>query len=248
MVARKPRIGITCDFETVTDRRGAPSPRYLLQEAYVVAIDGAGGEPWLLPHLPAERVPSVLEVVDGLLLSGGDFDVPPEFYGEEPRQVLGVREARSTFERALVLAARDRDLPLLGVCGGMQIVNVSLGGSLYQDLSEKPGCLEHRQPHDKRQPHHEVRLVPGTLMSRLAGGDVIEVNSTHHQLAKRLGDGLVASGLAPDGVVEAIELPGARFFLGVQWHPEALQHLPPHAAIYRELVQASARVLALRKN
>jgi putative glutamine amidotransferase len=240
MVERKPRIGITCDFETVTDRRGAPSPRYLLQEAYVLAVEGAGGEPWLLPHLPPDGVPSVLEVVDGLLLSGGDFDVPPAFYGEEPRKVVGVREARSAFERALVLAARERDLPLLGVCGGMQILNVALGGSLYQDLSEKPGCLEHRQPHDKRQPHHEVHLVPGTLIAKLAGGDVIEVNSTHHQLTKRLGDGLAASGTAPDGVVEAIELPGARFFLGVQWHPEALQHLGPHAAIYRELVRASA--------
>jgi len=242
MVERQPRIGITCDFETVTDRRGAPSPRYLLQEAYVTAIEGAGGEPWLLPHLPPERVPSVLEVIDGILLSGGDFDVPPAFYGEEPRKVVGVREARSTFERALVLAAWQRDIPLLGVCGGMQILNVSLGGSLYQDLSEKPGCLEHRQPHDKRRPHHTVHLTPGTLIARLARGDVIEVNSTHHQLAKRLGDGLVASGTAPDGVVEAIELPARRFALGVQWHPEAVaRHEPRHAAIYAGLVVAATR-------
>ncbi len=206
-----------------------------------MAVEQAGGEPWLLPHLPPERVPSVLEVVDGLLLSGGDFDVPPSFYGEEPRHVHGVREPRSAFERALVLAARERDVPLLGVCGGMQILTVALGGTLYQDLCEVPGCLQHQQPHDKRRPHHLVSVEAGTLLATLVGGGGdIEVNSTHHQVAKTLGAGVVASATAPDGVIEAVEARGPRFMLGVQWHPEALQHVPAHAAIYRGLVRAAA--------
>ncbi len=237
---RHPRIGISCDFETITDRRGAPSPRYVLQELYVTAVEQAGGEPWLLPHLPPERAASVLEVVDGLVLSGGDFDVPPSFYGEETRHVRGVREARSAFERALVLAAHERDLPVLGVCGGMQILNVALGGSLYQDLCEVPGCLQHQQPHDKRRPHHPVAVTPGTLLATLVGGDRVEVNSTHHQVAKTVGPGVVACAVAPDGVIVAVVATGRRFMLGVQWHPEALQHEAPHAAIYRGLVRAAS--------
>jgi putative glutamine amidotransferase len=240
MTSRPPRIGISCDFETITDKRGAPSPRYLLQEAYVSAVERAGGEPWLLPHLAPERAASVLEVLDGLVLSGGDFDVPPHYYGESARYVTGVREARSAFERALILAARERDLPLLGVCGGMQILNVTLAGTLYQDLCEKPGCLPHQQPHDKRRPHHPVAVKPGTLLASLVGGEALEVNSTHHQLVKTVGPGVVACASAPDGVIEAIEATGARFMLGVQWHPEALQHDPPHAAIYAGLVRAAS--------
>ncbi len=237
---RLPRIGISCDFETVTDRRGAPSPRYLLQEAYVTAVEQAGGEPWLLPHLPPERAASVLEVVDGLVLSGGDFDVPPSFYGEEPRHVHGVREPRSAFERALVVAARDGDVPLLGVCGGMQILTVALGGTRYQDLCEVPGSLQHQQPHDKRRPHHAVSVKPGTLLARLVGGEEIDVNSTHHQVARTLGRGVLASAVAPDGCIEAVEAQGPRFMLGVQWQPEALQHVAAHAAIYRGLVRAAS--------
>ena len=243
-----PRIGISCDFETITDRRGAPLPRYVLPESYVVAVGHAGGEPWLLPHLAPERAVAVLAAVDGLVLSGGDFDVPPAYYGEESRRARGVREQRSAFERALVQAALERGVPLLGICGGMQILNVALGGSLYQDLCERPGCIEHQQSGDKRRPHHAVTISSGTLLARLVGSLALDVNSTHHQLVKELGRGLVASATAPDGATESVEAVagGAHpFLLGVQWHPEALQDSAANQAIYRGLVQAAAMLNGL---
>lgn len=235
----RPRIGITCDFETITDRRGCPAPRYVLGEAYVEAVRSAGGEPWLLAHLEPERARSVLDLLDGLVISGGDFDIPPAYYGEEARPACGrTRVERSAFERALALGARARNLPLLGVCGGMQLINVAFGGSLYQDVSEREGCLQHSQPHDKRRPHHRVDLTPGSLLARLTGGAALEVNSTHHQIVRALGRDLVATGVAADGVVEGIEVAGARFVVGVQWHPESIE-APEHQAIYRGLVEAA---------
>jgi putative glutamine amidotransferase len=288
MSERLPRIGISCDFEAVNDCRGSPSPRYILQESYVTAVARAGGQPWLVAHLPPEQANSVLDMLDGIVLSGGNFDVPPAYYGEEARHVNGTCEARSAFERALVLAAYERGVPMLGVCGGLQIINVALGGSLHQDVSEKPGCLGHSQPFDKRRPHHCVTIIPGSLLARITGCEVLQVNSTHHQVTKAVGRGLVATATATDGAIEAIEAVEAseaaeagdatetgaaglagqdtdataadeastgndgsrlgavrpyarapRFLLGVQWHPEAMQHEAAHHAIYRGLVGAA---------
>jgi putative glutamine amidotransferase len=240
-MAPLPRIGITCDFDAITDRRGTCSPRYVLQEAYVAAVEAAGGEPWLLPHLPPERAASVLGALDGVVLSGGGADVPPSFYGEELREpTRPCREQRAGFERALAREARRLDVPLLGVCGGLQILNVALGGTLFQDLGERPGSLEHRQPHDKRRPQHAVEVTAGTHLAHLVGPGELLVNSTHHQLVRLPGEGLQVSATAPDGATEALELPAARFLVGVQWHPESLTHDPRHLAIYQGLVRAAA--------
>ncbi len=239
MQPRAPRIGITCDFTTTTDKRGSALPQYVLHEAYVAAITRAGGEPWLLPHLDPESAPSVVAMLDGLLLSGGDFDVPASFYDEEPRHVRNLCEARSNFERALVLAAWQADLPLLGVCGGMQLLNVIFGGTLYQDLSERRGCLSHEQAMARHLPSHSINIRPGSLLARLTNTVKLEVNSTHHQLIKKLGTGVEACAAAPDGVVEAIELDTKRFMLGVQWHPEAFARELAHQSIYHGLVQSA---------
>lgn len=231
-------IGVTCDFETFTDSRGAPAARFVAPEAYVAAISAAGGDAVLLPHLDPSRALAVLDRLDGLVISGGDFDVPPAYYGEPPRDGLGrVVEPRSAFERALCEGALARDLPLLAVCGGMQLLNVVLGGTLYQDQSERPGTDEHQQPHDKRQPHHPVEVVGASLLARKTGVRALQVNSTHHQVVRGVGDTATVSAIAPDGVVEAIEVQGRRFALGVQWHPELLGE-PEQAAIYSALVDA----------
>ncbi|MEM6533415.1 MAG: gamma-glutamyl-gamma-aminobutyrate hydrolase family protein [Myxococcota bacterium] len=231
-----PRIGITSDFETITDRRGAPSPRYVCSQSYVSAVVAAGGQAVLLPH--EGPVLESLDDLDGLLITGGDFDVPPSYYGETPRKGLGTLiEARSAIERDLCRAALDRKMPLLGICGGMQMLNVVCGGTLYQDLSEREGTDEHQQAHDKRQPAHSVDLAAGSVLARLFESDSLTVNSTHHQVIRDLGKGLIASAVAPDGVVEGIELTEG-FAIGVQWHPEAIldrSHLP----IYRAFVDAA---------
>jgi putative glutamine amidotransferase len=231
-------IGVTCDFETYTDSRGAPAARYLSPEPYVRAVSDAGGDAVLLPHAEPGRAVALLERLDGVVISGGDFDIPPAYYGDAPRQGLGtVLEARSAFERAVCEAALERDLPLLAVCGGMQLLNVVLGGTLFQDRSERPGTGEHEQPHDKRQPHHPVDVKSATLLYRATGCETLQVNSTHHQVVRDVGDAATVSAIARDGVVEAIEVPDRRFALGVQWHPE-LMNAPEQRAVYSALLGA----------
>ncbi|MBC7792318.1 MAG: gamma-glutamyl-gamma-aminobutyrate hydrolase family protein [Clostridia bacterium] len=234
-----PRIGITCDFETVTDRRGAPSPRFIVPAAYVAAVRRAGGDPILLPHVDVSRAASYLAIIDGLVVAGGDFDIPPDYYGQKARKGLGkVLVERSAFERALTEAALEHDLPMLGVCGGMQLLNVVLGGSLHQDLAERPGTGVHIQRHDKRKAAHGVEVAAGSLLAKLTGAARLEVNSTHHQIIHALGRDVVATGTAEDGVVEAIESTQHGFALGVQWHPEVLE-ADEHGAIYCGLVKAA---------
>lgn len=234
-----PRIGITCDFETITDRRGAPSPRFIVPAAYVSAVVKAGGDPLLLPHVAPDRAAAYLELLDGLVVAGGDFDVPPAYYGQDARPVLGkLLEERSAFERAILTLALERDLPVLGVCGGMQLLNVVLGGTLHQDLTERPGTGVHVQPHDKRQPAHPINVTAGSMLAQLTGSTSFGVNSTHHQIVNTVGSVLRASGIAEDGVVEAIESTRHRWAIGVQWHPEVLS-APEHAALYTGLVEAS---------
>jgi putative glutamine amidotransferase len=237
----RPRIGITCDFETITDRRGAPSPRFIVPAGYVAAVANAGGDPLLLPHVGESRAEAYVDVLDGVVIAGGDFDIPPHYYGEAPRPKLGkLLEERSDFERAVLTLALKRNLPVLGVCGGMQLLNVVLGGTLHQDLSERDGTGVHVQPHDKREPAHPVVVTPGSLLAKLTGKDAITVNSTHHQIVNRVGPKLRATGIADDGVIEAIESGDYKYALGVQWHPEVLA-APEHAALYRGLVEASKR-------
>ena len=239
----KPVVGITCDFETITDRRGQPSPRYVVPGSYVSAVRRAGGIPWLLPH-PEEsgrgrRIRLSAPSSTRWWLQGGDFDVPPHYYGESPHPKLGrLLESRTRFESTLLQEALDRDIPVLAVCGGMQLLNVLRGGTLYQDLSLRSGTNVHEQPEDKSKPFHPLRVEAGTLLAQCLGTcDGVEVNSTHHQVVNRVGDGLVVSGTAPDGVIEAIELPKARYVLGVQWHPELLC-TGSQDGIYRELVRS----------
>jgi putative glutamine amidotransferase len=184
-------------------------------------------------------IESYLERVSGLLITGGSFDIPPHSYGEDPREGLGlIKLVRTTFETALLRAALERNVPVLGICGGMQLLNVVAGGTLVQDIHrEVPGALEHEQKHDRSHPQHPVEIKAGTQLAELLGPGQVMVNSMHHQAVKQPGKDVVVSALAPDGVPEAIELPRYSFAVGVQWHPENLiQTIPLHLALYRSLV------------
>jgi putative glutamine amidotransferase len=229
----RPRIGVTLDAD-------ADERRYVLKASYVEAVLAAGGLPILLPHAP-ESAAAYLALLDGLVVTGGAFDVPPELYGEPPRKECGpLKPARTAFEKDLLEAALAARLPVLGVCGGMQLLDVVRGGTLYQDLVADAGLGGHEQPAPKDVPSHDVRIAPQTLLASLVGEGALRVNSTHHQAVRDAGAGVLVSARAPDGVVEAIELPDLPFALGVQWHPEAcIRHDGRHAALYRGLVQAA---------
>jgi putative glutamine amidotransferase len=196
-------------------------------EDYRQSVLHAGGEVRVLEP-PADGMVSLGDV-QGLLLTGGS-DVAPARYGETPHPtVVDVDPARDEFELALIVEARRRRLPMLAICRGIQILNVAFGGTLVQDIaSQLPGSLQHRlpaPPHMSYDLAHELWLEKGTLLERLmrerlSDTDTCQVNSRHHQAIGRVGVGLVVSATAPDGVIEALEDPGATFCLGVQWHPE----------------------------
>jgi putative glutamine amidotransferase len=229
----RPRIGLTLD----ADEGGR---RYELQKSYVDAVLAAGGLPILLPHAQ-DAAAAYLALLDGLVVTGGAFDVPPELYGQARRPVCGTtRPERTAFEKDLLEAALAARLPVLGVCGGMQLMNVVRGGTLYQDLAADAGISGHEQPPPKDAPSHDAVVAAGTHLAALVGPGPLPVNSTHHQAVRDPGQGVLVSARAPDGVIEAIELPDQPFALGVQWHPEAVaRHEPRHAALYRGLVQAA---------
>lgn len=237
-VNRKPTIGITPDL--IAARPDAVFPTYELKVPYAEAVLRAGGLPFILPYAEDPAcIDAYLDRVSGLLVTGGAFDIPPHAYGEEAREGMGVmKQSRTTFESALMRAALKRNLPVLGICGGMQLLNVVLGGTLFQDIArEVQGAKEHEQKHDKGQPQHPVEVKEGTLLGDVLGRGQLMVNSTHHQSVKGVGESVVISALAPDGVIEAIEAPRYAFAVGVQWHPEyLLQAIPAHVGVYKAFI------------
>jgi putative glutamine amidotransferase len=216
----RPAIGICAAVEQA--RFGAWDQRAtLLPQGYAEAVQAAGGLAFLLPpdDEAAEHPAALLDRLDGLMLAGGR-DVDPLSYGARPDpETAEPSPERDRFELALATAALDRDMPVLGVCRGMQMLNVACGGTLIQHL-EGELCERHRHTPGVFS-DHDVVLEPGSLAARAAGAERIAVRSHHHQAIGELGEGLAISGRSPeDGIAEAIELPGKRFALGVLWHPE----------------------------
>jgi len=230
----RPAIGVTLDVD-------AAGSEYRLARAYADAVAAAGGLALPLPSHGAADAAAYLDLCAAVVVTGGAFDIAPERYGEARRAPCGPEKPeRTAFEWALCEAALARGVPLLGICGGMQLLNVVRGGTLHQDLAEDLGLAGHEQPPPKDAPHHEVLVAPGSRLAALVGEAPLAVNSTHHQAVKRAGEGVRVSARAPDGVVEAIELGGAPFAVGVQWHPErGARHDPRHLGLFRGLVRAA---------
>jgi putative glutamine amidotransferase len=220
MPSRRPRIGLTLDAEPPGGF--SKLPWYAIRENYCEAISRAGGLPLPLPHEVA-LASDYVDLLDGLVVTGGAFDVDPSLYGASDRhETVTTKDRRTAFELAILQSFLDADRPVLGICGGQQLLNVALGGTLIQHIPDAiTDGLAHEQPNPRTEPGHEVEVEAGTLLHRLGGGAAtLAVNSAHHQAAGDVGDGVVVSGRAPDGVIEAIEVPDKRFCLGVQWHPE----------------------------
>jgi putative glutamine amidotransferase len=213
---------------------------------YSQAILHAGGAPVIVPAAQDRRsLGAILDSVQGLILSGGP-DVHPRRYGEEPLAGLGeVDEALDQMELLAAALALEKNLPLLGICRGIQVLNVALGGTLYQDISSQvPESICHTPKTDKAVNTHTVNIEPGSRLHKLIGRREIWVNGKHHQALKELAGDLVITARAKDGVVEAVELPAKRFVLGVQWHPEGTWRDDPYSKrVFLFLVRAASELL-----
>ena len=201
---------------------------FAIRDDYVRAVESAGGVPVVLAPGPAAHAPDLAARLDGLLLTGGS-DLDPRHYGETPHDtVYGVSPDRDSFELAMTREALERDLPLLAICRGHQVLNVAMGGTLVQDIPSQVGERVNHDPKTERwELAHDVKILPGTRLREILGRDEVAVNSFHHQSIRTPGAGLVVSAHAVgDDVIEAVELPGRRFVLGVQWHPEAFWDQP----------------------
>lgn len=242
---RRPVIGISATRESISFGIWTLDSDFMTA-AYTDAIQEAGGRCVLLPldARDLERPAEALHGLDALILPGGN-DVHPSQYGADPHPALGpTSDLLDEVQLALARAAIADDLPLLGVCRGMQVLNVAAGGSLHQHLPDVlDGSEEHRRVPGSLGPEneHDVDLTPGSLAADAAGGDIVTTRSHHHQAVDRVGDGFVVTGRdLQDGLVEAIELPSNQFCLGVQWHPEA----DPDATVIAALVDAARRRIA----
>jgi putative glutamine amidotransferase len=230
-MAHRPLIGLTLDREEA----GGYSrwPWYALRVNYMEAVAAAGGLPVALPLLE-EVASDLIDRLDGLIVTGGAFDIDPALYGEgEPHPTVSLKSLRTRAEKALLERALARDIPVLGICGGEQLLAVALGGTLIQHI---PDAIPAALPHEGHEPGHEIEIVPGTKLAAITGKTSMQVNSSHHQ-AVRMPGRAVVNALAPDGVIEGIEDPARRFCLGVQWHPE-FHTDPADARIFEAFIAA----------
>jgi putative glutamine amidotransferase len=216
---RRPVIGVTLDSE----QSGGYSkyPWYAIRQNYADAVVAAGGLPVALPH-DAALAPDYLDRIDALVVTGGAFDVDPALYGASGRHAtVTLKQGRTAAEQALTEGALARNLPVLGICGGEQLLAVVLGGSLIQHIPDAiPHALQHEQSNPRHEAGHSVAVTPGTLLHRIVGASRMQVNSSHHQAVREPGPFAVVNAVAEDSVIEGVEDPRYRFCLGVQWHPE----------------------------
>jgi len=234
-----PLVGITVRGHAADPSRRTPYG-YYVPAAHVQAVEAAGGVPVLLPHR-LEVAPTLIRRLDGIVLSGG-ADVAPATYDQLPHPATyGVDDERDAFETTLVRQALAEDIPLLAICRGIQVLNVALGGTLWQHIPDhNDGQVAHAPATPALPPPiHTIRVTPDSRLARALGRDTAQVNSFHHQAIREAGAGVSVVAWAADGIIEGVELPANRFTVGVQWHPERLFHQDyTHFALFCALIQA----------
>ena len=217
---KKPIIGIVLDLEENGDY--SIYPYYVLRQDYFTAIVKAGGIP-VGVSLATESIEDYVENLDGLLLPGGDYDIPPQMYGDDSiHETVVMKKGRLDFDIKLTNKFLESDKPIFGICLGEQLLAVLHGGALVQDIeNDLPNALEH-YAEDRKKPVHEIKIKEGTLLHSILGTTTMDVNSHHHQAVREESPQFTVSARCTDGVIEAIEVPNKKFCLGVQWHPEYL--------------------------
>ncbi len=217
---KRPLIGLTLDAEPAGG--WSKYPWYALRQNYCEAVAAAGGLAVALPH-EAGLAEAYLDRLDGLIVTGGAFDVDPALYGDAERhETVALKADRTSAEMALLQGALKRGMPVLGICGGQQLLAVALGGTLIQHIPDTvPDALAHEQKTSHYEPGHDVEILAGTRLRDIVGKSRMDVNTSHHQAVKALGRSIV-NAVAPDGVIEGIEAADQKFCIGVQWHPEYL--------------------------
>ena len=222
----KPIIGVTPDFTSGNCQdMGGKEPIYFLRARYTKAIEDAGGIPFILPLMPDARAwRRIVSQVDGLLITGSGSDLDPETYGQKQRyKFKRMSSERATLELGISKVAYKADVPMLGICGGMQSIAVALGGTLFQDIgSQIKTSIPHQPTYSATKMAHSIQIQGRSLLRRIAGKATIQVNSSHHQSVQYVPSCLRITAVSSDGIIEAIEAPNKHFLLGVQWHPEFL--------------------------
>jgi putative glutamine amidotransferase len=235
----KPRIGVTISADETRDR----TKELRLKEAYFASVEHAGGEPVAFPmETPVEKVAEAVSSFRGILLTGGADIDPALFNGEPHPRVYGVDPTRDALEIALANYCADHKIPLFGICRGLQIINVALGGSLYTDITDQlPGALKHNCYPDYARDYlaHNVMIKVNTHLTAITELTQMKVNSLHHQGIKDLAPDVTMSAMSPDGLIEGVEFMFHPFFLGVQWHPECLPDSAPNQALFTAFVRAA---------
>ena len=232
---RRALIGVVCQHSQENPER------YFIARSYIQAVQNAGGTPLVLPIQPQEDLSQVLEHLDGIVLTGG-VDVDPYRFGEDPLVGCGeINPLRDEFDLAVTALALERDLPILAICRGAQVLNVALGGSLIQDIpTQVQDPIKHWQQAPNWYATHNVEVKPDSLLGEILETQLTRVNSYHHQSIAKPGQGLSIVATAPDGVIEAVESTEHRFVLGLQWHPELMVERDVGAqAIFKHFVRAA---------
>jgi putative glutamine amidotransferase len=245
MLSKRPKIGITLSEAEDSDDKRWPLRRGFdyIKRQYYQAILNSGGIPILLANIDQRfAVRSLLESINGLLVTGGP-DLHPRHFNQTPHKKLSrTTEARDRFELEAIKLALKKDLPILGICRGHQVLNVAFGGTLYQDLSCIPSRkIVHADPNQTGKVFHGVRIEKGSRLHNIIGQTAIRTNSSHHQAIDKLGQGLRVNALASDGVIEGIEYPGHNMVLSVQWHPESIYGRMPSKKLFGAFVTEAAK-------
>lgn len=222
---KKPIIGIIPDYKNGGEDSYSKTPFYAIRQHYLGMISVSGGAPILLGY-DYGAIDEYLGLIDGLLFIGGGFDVNPARYGEAIHPKVTLNEARDNFEFEMFSRAIKQrpEMPILGICNGMQLINIFFGGSCIQHIPDNPQYIDHEQSHNPEfldyQAYHQVKISQNSRLFAIGGENLIKTNSSHHQAVGRLGENIIISAQADDGIIEAIEHDKHPFCLGVQWHPE----------------------------